>query len=287
MKLTRTIALFATLALAFCSLAMAQQYTSPGSDISMIGGRIFYAQEYNLKSAGVFIVGGNNATGSQSITLSTGSVKLRDGRAVVPFAVGVPITINDANQETVTIAAVSNCFPTGQIQDPFNPQATLCTITASFTKLHGAMASVWSGDSGFLEALNDAGNNGGGVVFWSIDCGQIAVSITGTTTTVASGPCLYVPKAFTNGGGSVYVESTITSAVSYSLGITSSTAAFITSCTALTAGTNCYLFQTAPGSVAVGTGMSALLITANTEATTPAGVIHATVWGYTAAQANY
>lgn len=286
MNHTRIIAL----ALAVCALfavpAMAQQYTSPGSQISFIGGRIFYAQQYNLKAANIYVVGGNSTTGSgTSITVSAGSVKLQDGRTVVPFAVGVPVTINDYNQETVTLTAVANCFPSGVTQDPFNTQQTQCTLTGNFTKTHGYGAGVWSGDNGFLEALNDAGNNGGGSVFWSYDCGQVTLSTSGATTTVASGPCTTIPKTFVEGDASVYVNTTITTSASYSIGIASATTAFITSCTSLTAGTNCYLFQSAPGAVSVGTGTAALVITAN--ATAGAGVIHPTVWGYTAAQSNY
>ena len=286
MKLTLIIAL----ALAVCALfavpAMAQQYTAPGSQISFIGGRTFYAVQYNLRAAGVFVVGGNSTTGSgTSITVSAGSVKLQDGRTVVPFAVGVPITLNDYNQETVTLTAVSNCFPSGVTLDPFNSQQGQCTLTGNFTKTHGYGAGVWSGDNGFLEALNDAGNNGGGWVFWSYDCGPVALSTSSATTTVASGPCTQIPKTFLEGDASVYVNTTITTAASYSLGISGATAVFLTSCTSLTAGTNCYLFQTAPTVVSQGTGVGPLLITTN--ATAGAGVIHPTVWGYTAAQSNY
>lgn len=283
MKSLRIIALLTCALAASFSVesAMAQQYTSAGSTISKIGGRIFYAQEYNLKQANVYIVAGNSATGSQTISLSTGSVKLQDGRAVVPFAVNVPITINDANQETVTITAVSNCVPTGTIQDIYNIQATLCQVTASFSNTHGAGAQVWSGDGGFLEALNDAGNSGGGEVFWSVDCGVITLSTSGATTTSTC----KVPKTFTNAGASVYVTTAITTSASYSVGISSATTAFVTSCTGLTAAAGCYGFQTAPGTTAQGTGTGALLITAN--ATAGAGAVHLTAWGSTAAQSNY
>ena len=287
MKLTRIIALVACVT--FAALAMAQQYTSPGSDISFIGGRVFYAQEYNLKAAGIYIVGGNATTGSgTSITVSAASVKLRDGRAVIPFAVGVPIQVNDANQETVVLTAIANCTPSGTTQDPFNTQVQLCTLTGNFTQTHGAGALILSGDNGFLEAMNDAGNNGGGSVFWSYDCGKVTLSTGSATTTVASGPCLTIPKIFDNAGGSVYVTTTITTSASYSVGIVSSTAAFITSCSSLTAGTNCGAFETGPAQVTVGTtplAYAALVITANAAA--GAGVIHPTVWGYTAAQSNY
>lgn len=282
MKLTRIFALVAIAAALFAGApAVAQQYTSGGSDISLIGGRVFYAQEYNLKNAGVYVVGGNSLTGSQSITVSTGSVKLRDGRTVVPFAVNVPITINDASQETVTITAVSNCVPSGTTQDPFNTQSTLCTITASFSNTHGAGALVTSGDNGFLEALNDAGNNGGGEVRWSVDCGVITLSTSSATTTSS---CL-IPKTATNVGGSVYVTTAITTSASYSIGISGSTTAYITSCTGLSAGSGCYGFQTTPTKYGTATGTGDLLITANAAA--GAGAMHVTVWGSTQAQSNY
>lgn len=261
--------------------AQTNQYTSPGSIISRIGGRIFYAEQYNLRNAGIFIVGGNSATGSQSITLSAGSVKLQDGRAVVPFAVGVPLTINDASQETVTITAVSNCTPSGTVPDIENPAAYLCTITATFANTHGAGALVTSGDNGILEAFNDAGNSGGGFVFWSQDCGTVTLSTGGASTTTT---CT-IPKTFGDAGASVYVKTTVTTAASYSIGLTGSTAAFVTSCTSLTAGTNCSQFQTGPAQVTQGTGTGTVLITAN--ATPGAGALHVTVWGKSAVQSNF
>ena len=54
------------------------------------------------------------------------------------------------------------------------------------------------------EAMNDAGNNGGGSVFCTFDCGRITLNTGGLTTTST---CL-IPKTFDNAGASLYVTTT-------------------------------------------------------------------------------
>jgi hypothetical protein len=81
-----------------------------------------------------------------------------NGRTFSPFAVGTPISINDANSETVTPTAVVN-------------SATGCSFTATLTNAHAAGVIVSSGTVGLQEAIQDAFSMGGGTViadpFWS------------------------------------------------------------------------------------------------------------------------
>lgn len=232
----------------------------------------YYAPAYNY-SVEVW-GGGATAGGTYSIILFKPTVTLSDGRVINPFSTSTPITIGQgANQETVTPSAVSGCG----IGQPNRG----CTITATFSNAHGKGDILQSSTNGWAEALQDASNNGGGLVYWQIDCGVITLSTSGATTTSTCN----VPKTFTDGGASAYVTTTITTSASYSIGIASATTAFITSCTSLTAGTACGQFQTAPGAVAQGTGTGAVLITAN--ATAGAGKVHVKAWGYTAAQSNF
>jgi len=233
---------------------------------------VYYAPSYKYRVE--VYSGGATAGGAYSIVLFAPTVTLSDGRVVNPFSTSNPITIGQgSNQETVTPSSVSGCG----VGQPYRG----CTITATFSNAHGKGDTITSGTSGWAEAVSDAANNGGGNVYWEVDCGTITLSTGGATTTST---CL-VPKTFTDGGGSVRVTTTITTSASYSLGIASATTAFVNACTSLTAGLGCGQFQSTPGSVAQGTGTGALLITANAAA--GAGAIHAKVWGYTAAQSSF
>ncbi len=167
MKLTRILAPILCV-LAAVTGAMAQTQITPAvstraSNLSFVAGR-FVANEYS-NYGGPFaaeISSGNAATGSSTITVRGGYIVLQDGRAVVPFAVGVPIVINDSTPELVTPTAVSGCYKSqGLNQDGI---LVTCSITASFTYTHGVGASISSGTGGIAEAVLDAVNWGGGVV---------------------------------------------------------------------------------------------------------------------------
>lgn len=154
-----------------------------GSNLSFVGGK-FVANEYvnygGSNAAAVYT--GNAATGSSSLTIRGGYVVLQDGRAIVPYAVGVPIVINDAAPELITPTAVSGCYKSqGMNQDGV---LVTCTVTASFAALHGVGASVLSGTGGIAEAQQDAFNWGGGVV--SIQPGWNALLNTSCTNCFAS-----------------------------------------------------------------------------------------------------
>lgn len=166
MKLTRTIALFASIA-ALVIGATAQTLpvatSTRSSNQSFVAGR-FVANEY-INYGGSYaasIASGNASTGSASITVRGGYIVLQDARAIVPFAVGVPIVISDASPELIVPTAVSGCYNSKGMN-----QADIlvtCTVTASFAALHGAGSSVLSGTGGIAEAANDAFNWGGGIV---------------------------------------------------------------------------------------------------------------------------
>jgi hypothetical protein len=149
--------------------AMAQTQNTPaavstrGSNLSFVAGR-FVANEY-VNYGGNFasqVYQGNSATGSSTITVRGGYIVLQDGRSIVPFAVGVPIVLNDTTAELVTPTAVSGCYKSqGMNQDAI---LVTCTITASFSFTHGIGTGISSGTGGLAEAVNDAFNWGGGLV---------------------------------------------------------------------------------------------------------------------------
>jgi hypothetical protein len=245
---------------------------------------VFDSTKYN--QWGAFILAGNTATGSQTITVCPAMVALPDGRVIQPMApangVFAPITIDaqsSALVETVTPTAYSLVSPqsgTGNVP--------CASITATFASLHAASyatTQVISGDQGIQEAINDASNNGGGTVYWQADAGNVTLNTASATTTTST----TIPATFLSLGGSAYVKTTVTTATSYSLGTSTSTAAFLTSCTSLTAALNCSQFVTAPTKVSGGTGLTPLVITAN--ATPGAGVVHVRAWGYTLAQSAF
>lgn len=144
------------------------QGLNPPSVQSFVGGS-FVAKNYAY--SGVTISPGTNIpAGSGTITLNQGSVKLPDGRTIVPFSAGglnilgqpgsfpaIPITVGAGTvKETVTPTAVSGCY----VGAPQNS----CKITATFANAHGQGEVVTSGSFGIQEAINDAAFWGGGSV---------------------------------------------------------------------------------------------------------------------------
>lgn len=144
------------------------QGQNPPSNQSFVAGR-FVARNYIYP--GISISGGGGAANTTySIQLSAGSIRLSDGRTIVPFSAGgintqglpgsfpaIPISVGAGTvQETVTPTAVSGCY----IGAPRNS----CTITAAFTQAHGIGEVVTSGSDGIQEAINDSAYMGGGTV---------------------------------------------------------------------------------------------------------------------------
>lgn len=161
-----------------------------GNNASFVAGK-FVANSYNYGGAqSAQVATGNASTGSSTITIRGGYIVLPDGRAVVPFAVGVPIIINDGVAELVVPTSVSGCFKAqGMNQDL--PLVT-CTITASFAAIHGAYAGVLSGTGGIAEAVADAYNWGGGVVVLAPGL-YVNNSCTGCYATVATAIAALLP----------------------------------------------------------------------------------------------
>lgn len=239
---------------------------------------------------GAAIAAGNTATGSQTITVCPAYQTLPDGRIFNPFyqASGngyAPIIVDPQNSsvtDSVTPTAVSQVGPVSG----YGPQPCEA-VTASFTYTHGASLApnqVISGDQGILEAVNDASANGGGMVYWTADTGSLTLSTGGATTT---SPAI-VPTAFYTGGGACKILATITTATSFSLGLSGTTTAFVNTSTNITAGNtiqNTFLgtMGTKVGTTVVpGAALTPLIVTAST--TPAAGAVHCKAWGWMAAQ---
>ena len=239
---------------------------------------------------GAAIAAGNTATGSQTITVCPAFQALPDGRIFNPFYQATnngfaPITVDPQNStvgETVTPTAVSLVAP------PSGYGFQQCAnVTASFSNTHGASLApnqVVSGDQGILEAVNDASFNGGGMVYFTADTGSLTLSTSSATTTAPQS----VPTAFFNGGAACKILTTITTATSWSLGISGLTTAIVNTDTQVTAGnTSQNTFLPAMGTkvgttVVPGAALTPLIVTAST--TPGAGALHCKAWGYLAAQ---
>src|ERR1035437_1654893 len=96
-----------------------------------------------------------SGTGSITFTVTNCTVNLGDDRLIMPFATNVPLRIGT---ETVTVSAVG----AGCLLNSYMIGAG--SITATVSNAHTVADVLSSGTFGLQEALNDAGNSGGGVV---------------------------------------------------------------------------------------------------------------------------
>lgn len=109
------------------------------------------------------------ASGSATITLSTGVVVFPDGSSIIPFNTYTPITVGAGSDiETVTPSAVSNCNQQG------------CSVTATFSNAHSVGEGVGPADHGIGEAISVLGG-GGGLIVVDPASGATASSITSAT----------------------------------------------------------------------------------------------------------
>jgi hypothetical protein len=246
-------------------------------------GGLYFAPGYATWQA--LILSGNAASGAQTIIITMGStgLALADGYNLQPaeaFNTNTPLSIIDANAETVTPTAVTlgNC-PAGFLGVGALTQCA--TVTATFANTHGASALVVSGDGGIFEAFTDAGLQGGGLVYWVVDTGNVTLNTGGLTTTTTT----KVPSNFISAGASARVQTTITTTTNWAVGISGSTSAFCTANATLTAGTTCLANMNSPASVGTTQALTAILITC-TVANPGAGVVKARIWGYSAVQAT-
>lgn len=201
------------------------------SHLSFVAGR-FVANEYANYGGALAsqIYAGNAATGSSTITVRGGYIVLADGRAVVPFAVGVPIVINDTTPELVTPTAVSNCYNAkGMNQDG---ATVTCTITASFSFVHGPGATITSGSGGLMEAVQDAQNWGGGLVtiepgfFVNTSCTNCFSSATAAITGILVYPNVSIEDNRTGPPQTYSVTPSTTSFIATPATLTSTTVGF-------------------------------------------------------------
>jgi hypothetical protein len=279
----RIASLIAGLLLAFSGASLAQNPQSTAT-LHRVGG-MFYSQGYVGWQA--YVLSGNAATGSQSIIVAaqggSGIIVLPDQTAVplaTVFNTNTPISLNDANAETVTPSAVTiGVCPAGNLGVGGSNQCA--TITATFSNTHGAGALVGTGDAGIMEAVTDAGNQGGGLVYWQVDTGIVTLNTGSVTTTTTT----KVPSPYISLGGSGRVTTTITTSTSWAVGVSGATTDFCTAQTTLTAGTTCNVVAlTSPTSRGTGAvALTAILFTMGTGAP-GAGAVKARVWGYTPVQ---
>jgi len=146
-----------------------------GSVLSHVAG-VFVAANYGLWAIKIFsgpVAAGVGAT----LSLVQGVVTLPDGRQILPFAVGAPITIGEGlSEEIVSVTAFQNCYLDSP---PGNP-----SVSGTTTKIHGQGEVVQSGSSGLFEACADAFALGGGTVV-------IDIAWTGTAQDIIDAASLY------------------------------------------------------------------------------------------------
>lgn len=250
-------------------------------------GNIFYSQGYATWAS--VVISGNTSTGSGvSIVVypgpGSGVETLADG-ATIPLAtiyttstpIGVDIGQGNGEIFTPTAVSIGPC-PAGNLGVGGSSQCA--TLTGTLNNTHGQSALVTSGDAGIEEAITDAGNQGGGLVFWQVDTGIVTLNTGGLTTTSTT----KVPTNFYNAGCSARVTTTITTSTNWAVGISGATGIFASANSTLTAGTTALANQVAPASTGTTSALTAVLITV-TGANAGAGAVKARVWGWTPVQA--
>ncbi|HXX16120.1 MAG TPA: hypothetical protein VEJ47_14560 [Candidatus Eremiobacteraceae bacterium] len=269
------IALFATVAFWMVAPRKAKAQSASAQFSRAVG--VFDSTKYS--AWGAFILSGNAATGSQTITACPAMLALPDGRVIQPMApangVYPPITI-DAQTPT-GYSLVSPQSGTGNV-----PCASL---TATFANLHSpsyATSQVISGDQGVQEAINDASLNGGGLVFWQIDPGAVTLSTGGQSTSLGS---VKIPTRSVVTSATARVTTTITGCTGgWSLGYSTGTE-FGSANTTLTAGTTTDSSTLVPNYVFNAAATVPMAFCTTAAAT--AGAIHPHIVGYKLAAPAY
>lgn len=163
-----------------CTLFAQQQPTGNSSPAG-----IFYAPDYNTGQG--FLVFGNNSAGVNPVVIAgnsaSGGVQLGDG-TLIPigtyFNISAlsPLTLEDANLETVTPSAmtIAPCPPSNLNS---GGRTQCITFTGNFSNTHGQMVVVKSGTLGLQEAINVATFSGGGIVVVDSSWGGTTAMITG------------------------------------------------------------------------------------------------------------
>lgn len=246
-----------------------------GQGPSQIAG-VYNSLSYNGTWSVKIALGTNGLTGSQTITLAQPYAVLPDGRLFNPFSTTVPLTIGAGTSvsEVVTPSAVSGCggtFGSGNL----GGGTSTCQITATFSNAHGVGEVITTGSQGIQDAIQDATNNGGGMVYWQIDPGSVTLSTGGANTNLGS---IAIPTRSVVMGAVGRVTTTIgTCAGGWSLGFSTGTE-FGAANTTLTAGTT-----TDSSTISAAVTMTAAATVPIAHCTTSnasAGAIHARFWGY-------
>lgn len=181
-KLLSAVVSVALLLLPLAGSAPVRAQQNPPSNQSFVAGR-YVARNYNYTGIRIFS-GNTSGAGAATFSLSSASIRLPDGRTIVPFSAGgtntsgaaqalpaIPITVGSGTtKETVTPTAITGCYIGA-------PQGT-CQITATFNNAHGQGEVVTSGSCGIQESINDAGSYGGGVAEVDASLNQICGTAT-------------------------------------------------------------------------------------------------------------
>jgi hypothetical protein len=234
----------ATLLLA--ASAFAQLATPPlGAPTS----KLYFSQDYARWTGQ--IVSGNSATGSQTVLVySSGVFPGNYVAGVNPFSTAIPVQFYG---EILTPSAVS-CGVSRPAGLAAPAGGFLCNVTATFANLHGSGEILFSGDAGIEEAISDAGNQGGGLVYWVADTGTVTLTTSGLTTTTTT----LIPTTFYNLGASAIVKTTITTSANWAVGISGATAIFCSANATKTAGTTCLANQVAPATTGTTQALTAV-----------------------------
>ncbi|MGH9484888.1 MAG: hypothetical protein ACRD1F_07510, partial [Terriglobales bacterium] len=130
------------------------------------------------------------AGGVGTVVLPESSWTLPDGTMMEPFAVGVPVTVEDGAATETVVPTASTCVVGGPAP---------CTLTAVFRYAHQSRAQVISGTAGLLEAARSV-SAGGGTVLLTPGQYTIGTSITlpaNVALRVRAGAMLVIPPAVT------------------------------------------------------------------------------------------
>lgn len=231
------------------------------------------------------VLSGSSTSGTFTISLYNSAFTTCDGRRFAPFGnTTLPaITIGSgANIETVTPSSATGCSTVNTNAANYG----VCMLTATFSNAHGRGDLIMSGDFGIQEAINDAGNNGGGPVFWYLPSGPtncalcivpqiVTLSTSGANTTIQA---VKIPTRSTITGASLNVTTTIgTCAGGWSLGYTTGTEITAAN-TTLASGTTT---DSSTFSTPLAFNVSAAApIVHCTTSNASAGAVRAAVWGY-------
>lgn len=160
------------LTLFLASIAFGQ--SSPPSPQSRVAGRFvaYNYGQYQLQTANV----SGTTPGTATVSIQDETVKLPDGRLIMPISTTTPIKVGS---ETVTPSTVIGCYLN-------NHQRGTCQFIATFAQAHNPGEVVTSATFGLQEALNDAGSAGGGPV--SIDAAWSKAGGTSVMVTAATIP---------------------------------------------------------------------------------------------------